>query len=51
MTTESSSSSHADKSPRKVVRMGHYKIYKHIATGGMGAVYRRTTRSRSARWP
>src|SRR5689334_10338610 len=26
--------------PRKAVRIGKYEIVKHIATGGMGAVYR-----------
>jgi serine/threonine protein kinase len=29
-----------DKSPKRVVRIGKYEVVKHIATGGMGAVYR-----------
>jgi serine/threonine protein kinase len=36
----SSQASGSDQSPRRVVRMGKYEVVQHIATGGMGAVYR-----------
>src|SRR5262249_18472517 len=34
------SSDPSDKRPRRVARIGKYKVVAHIATGGMGAVYR-----------
>ncbi len=40
MASESSPPSPAGKPTRRKVRMGKYEVSQHIATGGMGAVYK-----------
>ncbi len=40
MASEPSHPSPAGKPTRRKVRMGKYEVYQHIATGGMGTVYK-----------